>query len=258
MEIKFDNISYKNKMINISFNINSDKINGIYNYNTFLKVITNPRLIDEGNIFINGKIYRKFDPKTIAVIDKEKDFYTSKVIDEILFYAKTRNYKSHNIKNEIIEWLKEFNMDESILKRIGHSLSLTEKYFIKIIASLIYKPKIVIFKDIMNGIDYNNKKIIKRIITKLKEQGGLVILTSMDSNILYELTEEVFIFDKSKLLTSGNTNDIYTNIEILIDNKIDVPYFSMLTYKANKEKGANLFYRKDVRDVIKDVYKSVS
>ena len=258
MEIKFDNVCYKNKMVNASFKINQKKINGVYNYNVFLKILTNPRLIDKGNIFIDGKLYRNIDLNTISIINKEKDFYTSKVIDEILFYAKVRNYKTKTIKKEITEWLKEFNLDESILKRIGHSLSTTEKYFIKIIANLITKPSIVIFKDIMNGIDYNNKKIIKNIINKLKEQGTLVILTSMDSNILYELTEEIFIFDKGKLLINGNTNEVYTNIEKLLDNKIDVPYFSLLTYKANKEKGANLFYRKDVRDVIKDVYKSVS
>ena len=258
MEIIFENVTYKSKMINVSFNMNPEKINGIYSYNAFLKILINPKLIDEGNIYIDNKIYKNFDFHNISIIDKEKKFYTSKVIDEIFFHAKIRNYKSKTIKKEILEWLKEFNLDESILKRIGHSLSQTEKYFIKIIANLITKPQIVIFKDIMNGIDYNNKKIIKKIINKLKEDGTLVILTSMDSNILYELTEEVFIFDKGRLLTSGPTNDVYTNIDKLIDNKVDIPYFSMLTYKANKEKEANLFYRKDVRDVIKDVYKSVS
>ena len=258
MEINFNNVCYKNKLTNVNLKMSSDKINGIYNYNTFLKLITNPRLINEGSIYIDDKQYKNFDYINIVIIDKEKEFYTSKVIDEILFSAKLRNYKSKNIKKEILEWLKEFNLDENILKRIGHSLSETEKYFIKIIANLITKPQIVIFKDIMNGIDYNNKKIIKKIINNLKEKGTLVILTSMNSNILYELTEEVFNFDKGKLLTSGLTNDIYTNVEILIENKIDVPYFSLLTYKANKDKNANLFYRKDVRDVIKDVYKSVS
>lgn len=258
MEIKFDNVCYKNKLLNASFEISNKKINGIYNYKTFLKLMMNPSLIEEGKIYINNKIYRNCNYNNVAIIDKEKNFYTSKVLDEILFHAKIRNYKSHNIKKEIIDLLNEFDLDKSILNRIGHSLSTTEKYFVKIIANLIYKPEIIIFKDIMNGIDYNNRKKIKNLINKLKEQNILIILTSMDSNILYELTEEIFIFDKGKLLISGNTNNIYTDVELLIKNNIDVPYYSMLTYKANKEKGANLFYRKDVRDVIKDVYKSIS
>ncbi|MBQ7137006.1 MAG: hypothetical protein IJO43_03430 [Bacilli bacterium] len=257
MEIRFENVFYKNKLENINLKLNNDKINGIYNYNSFIKLMNNPKLLEKGNIFIDDKVYKNFDPKIISIVDKDKGFYTSKVIDEIYFYSKIRNYKSTTIKQDIICWLKEFGLDESILKRIPHSLSQTEKYFIKIICNLIYKPKIIIFKDIMNGMDYNNRKLIKKIINKLNEEGILIIVTSMDSNILYDLTEELFIFDRKKLLISGNTNDIYTDIEKLNNSKVDIPVFSRLTYKANKEKGVNLFYRKDVRDVIKDVYKNV-
>ncbi len=258
MEIKFNDVNYKTKLTDINITLNNSKINGVYNYNSFLKVLLNPKLIEKGNITIDGKVYNKYDPKVIAVIDKDMPFYTSKVIDEILFYSKIRGYKNNNIKEDINNLLEKFNLDSNILKRIGHSLSETEKYYIKLIANLIYKPKIIIFKDIMSGMDYKNKKIIKKLMEELKEQGVLIILTSSNSNILYELTDEVVIFNKGKVLINGSTNDIYSNIEILLNNNIDVPYFSLLTYKANNEKGAHLFYRKDVRDVIKDVYKSVS
>jgi len=258
MEIKFENIQYEDKLINTSVKITSNMINGVYNCNSFIEVLQNPKLIDSGYIYRDGNKYKKYDHKSISIIDREVPFYTSKVFDEILFYAKIRNYKSNNIKNEIVNILEKFNLDVSILNRICHSLSETEKYYVKLISSLIINPKIIIFKDIMKGMDFANKKIIKKVIEDLKEKGTLIILTSNDSNILYELTENILIFSEGKLLVSGNTNDIYTNIEILLKNKVDVPYFSLLTYKANNEKGANLFYRKDVRDVIKDVYKSVS
>ena len=253
MELKFNNVNYKAKLNNVNITLNSNKINGIYNYNSFIKVLANPKFIEGGTISIDNKTYHKYDPRIIAIVDKDMPFYTSKVIDEILFYSKVRGYKSRNMKEEINTLLEKFYLDPSILKRITPSLSDTEKYFIKLIANLIYRPKIIIFKDIMSGMDYRNKKIIKKLIEELKEQGVLVILTSFNSNILYELTDEVVIFNKGKVLISGSTNEIYSNIEILLNNNIDVPYFSLLTYKANKEKGAHLFYRKDVRDVIKDV-----
>lgn len=258
MEIKFDKVKYKDKIINESFSIVNNGINGIYNFNYFIKIIQNPKLIQNGTIYIDNDKYKKYDSKSIAIIDREIPFYTSKVIDEIMFYAKIKNYKSNNIRNEIIILLEKFNLDEAILNRICHSLSQTEKYYIKLVANLITSPEIIIFKDILSSMDLANKKIIKKLLNELKEKGVLIILTSNDSNILYELTDNVFIFNKGKVLTSGNTTDIYTNIEPLLKNKVDVPYFSLLTYKANKEKGANLFYRKDVRDVIKDVYKSIS
>lgn len=258
MEIRLENISGKKILENVTCRMDSSKINGIYHADLFLKTLVNPKLIEDGMIYIDDKVYKKRVPRLITIVDKRMPFYTSRVIDEILFCAKISGYKTKNMQEEITFLLKEFHLEESILKRIVHTLSETEKYFIKIISNLIYKPKIVVFNDVMNGMDYHNKKLIKQVINHLKEQGTLVILTSMDSNTLYELTEEVFIFNENSLLTCGDTNDIYSNIDILLENGIDVPYFSRLTYKANKEKNANLFYRKDVRDVIKDVYKSVS
>ena len=258
MEIKFDNVKYEDKLINVSFSMTNNITNGIYNTNYFIEILQNPKLIESGIIYINEHKYKKYDCKTIAIIDREAPFYTSKVFDEILFYAKIRGHKCNNIKKEIITLLEKLNLDDSILNRICHSLSQTEKYYVKLVANLITNPKIIIFKDIMNGMDLGNKKLIKKILEELKEKGVLIVLTSNDSNILYELTENILIFNKGELLVSGNTNNVYTDIEILLKNEVDVPYFSLLTYKANKEKGANLFYRKDVRDVIKDVYKSVS
>lgn len=258
MEIKFYNVKYQDKIKELNITITNNKINGIYNCNEIIDILNNPKLIQHGAIYIDNDKYKKNDNRSITVIDREVPFYTSKVIDEIYFYAKIRNYKSDNIKNEIINLLEKFELEKSILDRICHSLSQTEKYYVKLVANLITNPDVIIFKDILSGMDLKNKKIMKKFLEELKEQEKLIILTSNDSNILYELTEEVFIFKEGNLIINGNTNDIYTNVEILLKNKVDVPYFSLLTYKANNEKGANLFYRKDVRDVIKDVYKSVS
>ena len=258
MEVKFDNVLCAKKFINTTFSITNSKIIGFYNCDLFIDVIQNPKSIEGGNIYIDGNKYKKYDLKNIAIIDRYLPFYTARVLDEILFYSKLKNYKNNNVKKEILNLLEKLKLDYDILNRIPHSLSETEKYYIKLIANLITEPKIIIFKDIMNGMDFANKKIIKKLLEELKEKGVLIILISSDSNILYELTEEVFIFNDDKLLVSGLTNDVYTNVEVLLENNIEVPYFSLLTYKANNEKGANLFYRKDVRDVIKDVYKSVS
>lgn len=256
MEITFDNITYKDELDNITFTVDNSNINGIYNYENITKILLNPESIDKGKVLIDNHIYRKYNPSFIAVIDKEKEFYTSRVIDEILFYAKVRGYKNKNIKQEINSLLDELNLDKDILNRITPSLSTTEKYFIKLIANLIYKPKIIVFKDIMNGLDLNNKKLLKKVINRLQEQGTLIIIASMDSNILYELTRKLIIIEKNDVII-GNTDEIYQQVEMLLTKNVDIPYFSLLTYKAKKEKNINLFYRKDVRDVIKDVYKSV-
>ncbi len=257
MEIIFDKVN-TNKVINLNLKITSDNITGIYNDSIILDIIKNHN-ITGGRILIAGKEYKKYDHKQIAIIDNNDEFFTATVYDEILFNAKIRNYKDHHIMDKIVNLFDELELDKKILKKVCHTLSNTEKYLVKVVANLVFDPQIIIFKNIMSSVDHHYYKIIKNLLIHLKDNKKIVIVTSLDSNILYDITDEVIIFGKKELIISGPTFDTYTeNIEILLDHNIDVPYFPLLTYQAKQKKNINLFYRRDVRDVIKDVYKSVS
>ena len=51
--------------------------------------------------------------------------------------------------------------------------------------------------------------------------------------------------------------DILTNIDFLNKNKIDIPDIVEITYLAYKKKKIKIDYHKDIRDIIKDIYKHV-
>ena len=248
MEIVIKNLYEKDIVIDNS------KITGIYNEHDIIKAFKNPKEVT-AKILINNNEYKKMDNKNIAIVDNKEPFFTATVYHEILFNAKIREYKCPNIKDKILKLFNELGLSEDILKRSCHALSNTEKYLVKIVINLIYEPKIIILKDIMSNI----YKKIKKLITRLKEEQHLVIVTSNNCNVLYEITDDIIIFNNKKVIYYGDTVNAYTNeIEYLLKNKVDVPYYSLLTYQALTKKNINLFYRKDVRDVIKDVYKSIS
>ena len=75
MEVSFEKISYKDKLSNISFKLDNNYVNGIYNANNLLKIIKEPSLISSGHIFIDDRIDRKYNSKFIAIIDNDKSFY---------------------------------------------------------------------------------------------------------------------------------------------------------------------------------------
>ena len=53
------------------------------------------------------------------------------------------------------------------------------------------------------------------------------------------------------------TEEIYSDVPTLNKYGLDVPTLSYITYKAKEEKNVKLFYSRDVRDIIKDIYKHV-
>ena len=96
-----------------------------------------------------------------------------------------------------------------------------------------------------------------RLIKLLKERyHKTVIVTSNDSNLLYSLTDDLVILKDTCVIAADKTEKIYKDVEFLESNEIEIPETILFTYKARK-RNVKLSYHKDIRDLIKDVYKHV-
>ena len=67
----------------------------------------------------------------------------------------------------------------------------------------------------------------------------------------------MIIIKEENILMEGIPSDVYQKISFLNRNKINIPDIVKVTYLAKKNKGIKIDYHKDVRDIIKDIYKHV-
>ena len=96
-----------------------------------------------------------------------------------------------------------------------------------------------------------------RLIKMLHERyHKTIIIASNDNSMLYELTEDLVVIKGSHIIAADKTEMIYQDVEFLLNNNIEIPEIVLFTYKA-REKHVKLSYHKDIRDLIKDVYKHV-
>ena len=79
----------------------------------------------------------------------------------------------------------------------------------------------------------------------------------MNVNILYEITDEVLLLDGNNLYKVGTTDKIFTSNELMKGDIVPMPNITKVTYLAKTKKNVKLSYHKDVRDIIKDIYKHV-
>ena len=116
---------------------------------------------------------------------------------------------------------------------------------------------IVVYFEIFVELDYSNQKKLIKLIKALKEKyHKTVIIASNNANILYEITDDIVILKKGRILAADNTIKVYQNTNLLKENEVDVPDLIKFTMLA-KEKKVKLSYHRDIRDLIKDVYKHV-
>ena len=187
----------------------------------------------------------------VLVIDySNRYFIGDTVLNEITSYTK---YPELTIVTDI---LKCFDLDNSFLDRKISKLSTTEIIYLNIIRNISKIDKIVLFKDLFLGLDLSSQKKIIKLLNYLKGHSYYIFVCSSDIDKLYKLVDNSIIACKTAI-KYGTVNEIYSDIDTLVKYKLDIPTLSYITYKAKEDKNVKLFYSRDVRDIIKDIYKHV-
>lgn len=262
MGLVLENIKFKEYLSDISYDFSDTKITGIYgdNANYLLDIINGDINDYDGDLIYNNKVvdkgFYKKNSSLIALICSTPFFYSTKVEEEFKFNLTFRKKDVENIQEKAQELLSSVGLDNSILSRNISTLSSSEKYLLSIAINLAYEPDIILFKDVFGGLDHNFKKRIMMIIKNLKEDKKIVIVTHKDTNILYELVDEVILLDNGLVYKTGTSDKVFTSTELMKEKVIPMPYITKVTYLA-KNKKIKLTYHKDIRDIIKDIYKHV-
>ena len=266
MELMCSNIgyTYKGKKIlnNLSFIFDSSKINGVMGHNKTLLL----ELIDlekkyHGDIYIDGTLVRNDNrrefQRRISLVSQGSSFYTSSVEEEMKFIMDYYHYQPKDLKKRMLDSLKMVGLSSNYLTRKIKTLSNVEKILVKLACSFITNPDVILLDEVFVGLDYNNKVKILKIVKKLQEvKGRIVVIASNDVDFIYQYTDSVLILENGYLLIHDNTNNVFQDINFLESHNIDVPDLVRFTMLA-KAKKIRLSYHKDILDLIKDVYKHV-
>lgn len=240
--------SLKNSELTAIFGLEIDPLSLLENLTG--TIIINKTKINEENKF---EYYHKI---AIVKLLREKT-YLRTVSDYMEEFIREKNLSMKDASKKIIDSLKIVGLPKEIITREYHSLSHTEKYLVSFAINLLLNPLIIILEEPFNALDLKQEKQLVNLLVRLKEKyNKYIIIVSKNSNKLYKYTDRILIF-KNKLLLNGPTKEIYQRVDFLRKNRIPVPEIVELTYIAKKTKHVKLDYHRDIRDIIKDIYKHV-
>lgn len=269
MEITLKNIGYryKNKKLlnHINLKIQDNHITGITGkYKSLLcEIIDATKQPSSGHVLIDttlsNKDNLKWVRKEVSVIHQnyQDQFFTDNVKEEFLFLISRLDYKPRDKNKKIEQALLLVGLDKNYLKKKISTLSSGEKKLLQVAICLVHNPNIIIFDEPFVELDLINQRKLVKLIKMLKEKyQKTVIISSNNSDMLYELTDDIVILKDDHILAADSTIKVYQNIKLLEANDIEMPYLITFT-KLAKSKKVKLAYHRDIRDLIKDVYKHV-
>lgn len=228
------------------------------------EVIQSPIWKDSTIYGIIGKntkeLINSFKEKNIYCIKKhlESTMNHPTVYSRMENEIRRRNLIIKNLEKKIIDSLKIVGLRTSLLNQNIHLLSTSERKMIQLAICLITNPDIIIMEDALKDLDKKTKKRVYNLLQKMKDQyQKTIIFISDDTNILYQYTNQIVIYKNNQIIKTGNTQEVFENISFLKKHRIKIPDMIEITYLAKKKKNIKLEYHKDIRDIIKDIYKHV-
>lgn len=263
MEIVFNNYKIGEKQTN--FTIKSRDITGIYGIDKQRLVeITSLRNGYQGKIEIDNKILFKKDinsyRKKIAIISEKFDPYIEqkKVYEAMYYEMRKKEICLKDPSKKVKDALKVVGLNYNYINRDIKRLSSSEKKQLALALALLSNPSIIIIIDPFINYDKITEKKIWLLIQRMREQyNKKIIFVSDDVNMLYKYTDQLFIVKNNKIIAEGRPLDIFKRISFLKKHSIEIPEIIDFTYLAQNKKNAKIDYHKDIRDIIKDIYKHV-
>ena len=206
--IKVESIVKKYKTFTldkISFNLEGGHIYGFVGENgsgksTTMKAIADLIKVDEGNIYINGKLNKELTSE-----ERESIGFT---LDEICLPANLKIQLINRIlknafekwdENKFFKYLKEFNIDEN--KRI-HELSKGMKAKFNIIISLCHKANILILDEPMNGLDPIARDEFCTLLSDFinEEENNTILISSHIISDLEKICTDFIFIHEGKII----------------------------------------------------------
>ena len=197
----------------------------------------------------------RFKYQTVGVIGDINDLLNEGFDIEGLMYDDNWTVKRFlngfrfKINERIITLFNMLELDLELLNKKIKNISRNDFKFVLLTFAILKNYKTIIFDHMDLNMSHKDKKKLLNFIRKIKNDELSFIFLSTNMEFLYKVSDHLIIFNEGKIVYDDLIENVYN--ESIIDSKI-IKFINL----ANN-KGANLTYTFDRKELLKDIYRSV-
>ena len=257
MEIILNNVSYLDQIINVSFEVEDNKILGVVGSSDSFKDVLFD-IISGFSMPTSGKVMYGSDYRNFGLVHKYIDdqFFYDNVLEQFMFTLKTHGIL--NVQKRIEDSLKIVHLGRDILDRNFYDLSLSEKVKVKFALALSINPEVLILYEPLFGLDRNDSDNVLKIIRMMKlRYGKTIIIFSKDTDLIYKVCDDAVLFNDGEVVRFGDKNSIFVNEKLMKICKLNIPKNVEFSKIVKRKKKVDIGFKCDFDDLVKDIYRFV-
>ena len=178
---------------------------------TLIRILNHIIAPDSGRVLLCGRPSTPADVRHIGYLPEERGLYKKmKVADHIIYIARLKGMARADAAAETDLWLRRFDLSQWANKKI-EALSKGMAQKVQFIATVIHRPRLLIFDEPFSGFDPVNTEQLKSEILRLKDQGATVLFSTHNMDSVEEVCERISLIDHAKVVLAGNVDQIRRN-----------------------------------------------
>ena len=209
----------------INLEIPESKIFGLLGPNgagktTLIRIINRITIPNSGEVLFAGRPITQEDVRRIGYMPEERGLYRKmKVGEQAMYLAQLKGMSSRDAQRELKKWFERFGIQSWWDKKVEElSKGMAQK--LQFITTVVHKPSLLILDEPFSGFDPVNVEVVRDEILRLRDEGATIVLSTHNMESVEELCDEIALINKSRLVISGNVQDIrrqYGNNNIELD-----------------------------------------
>lgn len=155
------------------------------------------------------------------------------VEEDIAFGPENLGVPPQEIRRRVDEALKAVDMFE-YREHAPHKLSGGQKQRVAIAGVIAMEPAVIVLDEPTAMLDPRGRQEVMDTITELNRKKGITIVLIthyMDEAIA---ADRVVVMDKGNILLDGAPREIFAQVELLKEHRLDVPQASELIYRLQQ------------------------
>lgn len=175
---------------------------------SLIRIINQITKPDSGEIFLNGVPMKLEDVRNMGYLPEERGLYKKmKVRDQIMYLAQLKGMRRSEVEAEMKVWFERFELTEWANKKV-EALSKGMAQKVQFIATVIHRPKLLIFDEPFSGFDPVNAEILKREILRLRKEGATILFSTHNMGSVEEVCEQISLINHSQVVLEGDVNEV--------------------------------------------------
>ena len=181
---------------------------------TLLRMISGLESIDEGEIFLDGKLINNLIPskRKIAMVFQSYALYPHMNVYENMSFGLKMEKISKDEINKKVNQAANILQIQDLLERKPKELSGGQKQRVAIGRAITRSPKVFLFDEPLSNLDAALRSEMRVEISKLhKKINSNMIYVTHDQVEAMTLADRIVVLNKGIIEQFGTPNDIYTN-----------------------------------------------